>query len=41
VDRIALNADAGTPSPKQITTSGQQVVQLDWSGRGLGGLASP
>jgi hypothetical protein len=32
VDRISLNADAWDTRPQRITTSGQQVVQLDWSG---------
>jgi hypothetical protein len=32
VDRIALNADAWDTRPQRITTSGQPVVRLDWSG---------
>jgi hypothetical protein len=32
VDRIALNADAWDTRPQRITTGGQQVVRLDWSG---------
>jgi hypothetical protein len=32
VDRIALNADAWDTRPQRITTVGQQVVRLAWSG---------
>jgi Family of unknown function (DUF5994) len=32
VDRIMLNADAWDTRPRQITTVGQHVVRLDWSG---------
>jgi Family of unknown function (DUF5994) len=32
VDRIALSADAWDARPQGITTVGQQVVRLDWSG---------
>jgi Family of unknown function (DUF5994) len=32
VDRITLNADAWDTRPQQITTFGQPVVRLDWSG---------
>jgi Family of unknown function (DUF5994) len=32
VDRIALSADAWDTRPQRITTVGQQVVGLDWSG---------
>lgn len=32
VDRIALNADAWETRPQRITTVGQQVVRLGWSG---------
>jgi hypothetical protein len=31
-DRIALNADAWDTRPQRITTGGQHVVRLDWSG---------
>ncbi len=32
VDRIALSADSWDTRPQRITTVGQQVVGLDWSG---------
>ncbi|MGB7797077.1 MAG: DUF5994 family protein [Pseudonocardiaceae bacterium] len=32
VDRIALNANAWDTRPQRITTVGQEVVRLDWSG---------